>query len=128
MTAETFSISELCKSFDVSARTLRFYESKELLAPVRDGQRRIFSTRDRARLKLILQAKRFGFALEDIRQMLDLYDIGDHQETQRAEIIRRAEDRLAVMKRQRDELEEAIGELQEHLRQGRLILGEPNAD
>ena len=71
---ETFmTIREMCDAFDVTPRTLRFYESKELLFPERDGQKRLFTRRDRARLKLILRGKRFGFSLEEIRQLLDLY-------------------------------------------------------
>ena len=71
-TTDTMSIRDMFATFDVTPRTLRFYESKELLFPVRDGQRRLFTKRDRARLKLILRGKRFGFSLEEIRQLLDL--------------------------------------------------------
>ena len=82
MTDDLLTIRQMCDAFDVTPRTLRFYESKELLSPVREGQRRLFTRRDRARLKLILRGKRFGFSLEEIRQLLDLYEIGDDQETQ----------------------------------------------
>ena len=76
------SIKEMCDIYKVTPRTLRFYEFKELLFPIREGQRRLFTRRDQARLKLILQGKRFGFSLEEIRQLLNLYDIGDQQKTQ----------------------------------------------
>ncbi|MEL7278065.1 MAG: MerR family transcriptional regulator, partial [Pseudomonadota bacterium] len=76
MTEGLKTISEMCADFDVTARTLRFYEAKELLSPIREGSRRLFTKRDRARLKLILMGKRFGFSLEEIRQLLNLYDIG----------------------------------------------------
>ncbi len=79
---KTMTIRAMCDAFDVTPRTLRFYEQKELLFPIRDGQRRLFTRRDRARLKLILRGKRFGFSLEEIRQLLDLYDAGDQQLTQ----------------------------------------------
>lgn len=72
MTDETMTIREMCDAFEVTPRTLRFYEAKELLFPVREGQKRLFTRRDRARLKLILRGKRFGFSLEEIRQLLDL--------------------------------------------------------
>ena len=72
MTDTFMSIRELCDAFDVTPRTLRFYEAKELLAPLRQGTRRLYTRRERARLKLILRGKRFGFSLEDIRQLLDL--------------------------------------------------------
>ena len=81
---KTYTISELAREFQVTPRALRFYEDKGLLSPTRDGLNRVYSTRDRARLKLILQGKRFGFSLEDIRQLLNLYDIGDQQTTQLA--------------------------------------------
>ena len=67
------TITEMCKLFQVSARTLRFYESKELLFPIRSGQHRLFTKSDRGRMKLIMQGKRFGFSLEEIRQLLNLY-------------------------------------------------------
>ena len=82
MDPETMSIREMCDAFEVTPRTLRFYESKELLFPIREGQKRLFTRRDRARLKLILRGKRFGFSLEEIRQLLELYYVGDQQETQ----------------------------------------------
>ena len=95
MSEETFmTIREMCDQFDVTPRTLRFYEQKELLFPRRDGQKRLFSRRDRARLKLILRGKRFGFSLEEIRQLLDLYDMGDEQHTQIARTYEIAQARL----------------------------------
>ncbi len=112
MTDTTMTISQMCAAFDVTPRTLRFYEAKELLSPIRQGQRRLFTKRDRARLKLILRGKRFGFALEEIRQLLDLYDMGDSQQTQLAKTYETAERHLADMQSQRAELDEAIGELQ----------------
>ncbi len=121
--SETFStIGQMCAEFDVTPRTLRFYESKELLFPVRDGSRRLFTRRDRARLKLILQGKRFGFSLEEIRQLLDLYDIGDQQRTQLARTYEVAMERLDAMKAQRDELTAAIGELEDQMQTARDIL------
>ena len=76
------NIQEMCKRFQVSPRTLRFYESKELLSPIREGQHRLFTKRDRGRMKLIMQGKRFGFSLEEIRQQLKLYNFGDHRTRQ----------------------------------------------
>ena len=114
----TFSISEMCENFSVTARTLRFYESKELLFPIRVGQKRLFTRRDKARLKLILQGKRFGFSLEEIRQLLNLYDIGDQQTTQLAKTYELAEQRLVIMESQRDELISAIVDLKDMLGAG----------
>nr|WP_028031514.1 MerR family DNA-binding transcriptional regulator [Gemmobacter nectariphilus] len=118
MPQDVLTIREMCEAFDVTPRTLRFYESKELLFPIRDGQRRLFTRRDRGRLKLILRGKRFGFALEEIRQLLDLYDRGDQQEEQLKRTYDIARERLAQMVRQRDELNEAITELQSQLEWG----------
>ena len=119
---ETQTIQQMCTTFGVTPRTLRFYESKELLFPKREGTRRLFTRRDSARLKLILRGKRFGFSLEEIRQLLDMYDIGDGQATQFQETYRIACARLEDMERQRDELNEAIDELKAQLDWGRQLL------
>lgn len=118
------SIGEMCAEFGVTPRTLRFYEAKELLFPVRDGTRRLFTRKCRARLKLILQGKRFGFSLEDIRQLLDLYDLGDQQTTQIARTYALGQDRLAAMEAQRDELSLAISDLKRQLAWGGQVLAE----
>ena len=93
--AETLSIREMCDAFDVTARTLRFYEAKELLFPIRQGTRRLFTKRDRARLQLILRGKRFGFSLEDIRQLLDLYEPEGSNQAQQSRTYDLARERLA---------------------------------
>ena len=127
---DLMTIREMCDAFEVTPRTLRFYEAKELLAPRRDGQKRLFTKRDRARLKLILRGKRFGFSLEDIRQLLDLYDAGDQQATQLRRTYDLARKRLAAMVAQRDELDLAIAELKEQLDWGARVLasmGQKNA-
>ncbi len=112
MTDDLMTIREMCDAFDVTPRTLRFYESKELLFPEREGQKRLFTRRDRGRLKLILRGKRFGFSLEEIRQLLDLYQLGDQQHTQLVRAYEIARERLAEMQARRDELNQAISELQ----------------
>lgn len=118
MTDETMTIRQMCDAFEVTPRTLRFYESKELLFPIREGQKRLFTRRDRARLKLILRGKRFGFSLEEIRQLLDLYDMGDQQQTQLTRAVEVAKLRLADLVAQRDELNDAIQDLSEQLKWG----------
>ncbi|MCV6825191.1 MULTISPECIES: MerR family transcriptional regulator [Halocynthiibacter] len=122
--SKVMTIREMCDAFDVTPRTLRFYEAKELLFPIREGQRRLFTKRDRARLKLILQGKRFGFSLEDIRQLLDLYDMGDQQFTQLNRTYELAQERLADMISQRDELTGAIEDLRQQLKWGEERLAE----
>ncbi|PJE28597.1 DNA-binding transcriptional regulator, MerR family [Pseudooceanicola antarcticus] len=114
-TEDLMTIRAMCDAFQVTPRTLRFYEAKELLFPIREGQKRLFTRRDRARLKLILRGKRFGFSLEEIRQLLDLYDMGDQQQTQLTRTLEIAQDRLETMEAQRAELDVAIDELKEQM-------------
>lgn len=127
MNTEVMTIREMCDAFDVTPRTLRFYESKELLFPIRQGQRRLFTRRDRARLKLILRGKRFGFSLEEIRQLLDLYHMDDQQQTQYARTYEIAQERLRDMESKRDELDQAIEELKEQLKWGEEIIAKAQA-
>jgi DNA-binding transcriptional MerR regulator len=108
----TYSISELCREFGVTPRTLRFYEQKGLLSPARKGWTRLFSYRDHARLRLILRGKRVGFALEEIKEMLDLYNLRDGQVTQLQVASVKMRERLEILRRQRVELEEAIADLE----------------
>ena len=115
MKPETMTIREMCDAFSVTPRTLRFYESKELLYPIREGQRRLFTRRDSARLKLILRGKRFGFSLEEIRQLLDLYYVGEGQETQLVSTLSIARARLSDMETQRAELDDAITDLRNQM-------------
>ena len=112
---EYTTIRQMCDHFDVTPRTLRFYESKELLFPKRVGQKRLFTRRDRARLKLILRGKRFGFTLEEIRQLLDLYYVGDAQATQLSRTLDVARDRLTDMEARRAELTAAIDDLRSQM-------------
>lgn len=121
-TSDLMNIREMCAAFDVTPRTLRFYESKELLFPQRIGTRRLFSKRDRARLTLILRGKRFGFSLEDIRQLLDMYHRDGTNEAQLSRTFDLATARLAQMQAQRDELDLAIAELQDQLTAGASML------
>ena len=122
MTQKFWNIREMCDQFDVSPRTLRFYESKELLFPKREGQKRLFTKKCRGRLKLILRGKRFGFSLEDIRQLLEMYDMGDQQQTQLLRTYELATDKLTDLKNQRDEIEETIKELQQQIQWGKELI------
>jgi DNA-binding transcriptional MerR regulator len=113
--SDVMTIREMCEAYDVTPRTLRFYEAKELLTPIRVGTKRLFTRRDRARLALILRGKRFGFSLEDIRQTLDLYDRDGGLTAQRQRAYELALERLAAMEAQRAELDLAIAELKAEL-------------
>lgn len=129
-TTDTLSIRQMCDAFDVTARALRFYESKELLFPIREGTKRYFTKQDRARLTLILRGKRFGFSLEDIRQLLGMYDRDSTNAAQLARTLEIGRDRLAQMKTQRAELDLAIAELNTELIEGDAMLqafGKPAA-
>lgn len=108
---ESFSISDLCAEFDVTARALRFYEDEGLIAPERRGLQRIYSHRDRARLAWILRGKRVGFSLADIREMIDLYDIGDGRRTQQQVTLDKCRARIALLERQKVDIDAAIAEL-----------------
>ena len=106
-----FTIGDLAKEFDVSLRTLRFYEDKNLIHPRRDGVTRIYSRRDRARLKLVIMGKRVGFSLKEIKEMLDLYDLKDGQSTQLKVSLKRFNEQIALLEKQKQDVEQAIGEL-----------------
>lgn len=107
----SFTITDLAGEFDVTARALRFYEDEGLIAPERRGTARIYSHRDRARLAWILRGKRVGFSLAEIREMIDLYDIGDGRHTQRAVTIERCRARIAALDAQKKDIDAAIEEL-----------------
>jgi DNA-binding transcriptional MerR regulator len=108
---ETFGIRELAAEFGLSARTLRFYEEKGLVSPRRSGQERIYGRRDRARLKYVQMGKCVGFSLEEIREMLDLYDLGDRQVTQLRVALDKIDARIDRLQRQKAEIDRAVAEL-----------------
>ncbi len=110
---DQFTISDLSAEFDVTARALRFYEDEGLIAPERRGLQRIYSARDRARLAWILRGKRVGFSLAEIREMIDLYDIGDGRQVQRQVTLERCSNRIDLLTRQKHDIDAAIAELQE---------------
>ncbi len=115
MSEDLMTIRQMCDAFDVTPRTLRFYEARELIFPQRRGQHRLYDRRDRARLILILRGKRFGFSLEQIRQLLQLYEPGGANRAQIAATIDVGRDRLADMERQYAELKEAIADLRQQI-------------
>ena len=122
MHQEFWNIREMCDQFNVTPRTLRFYESKELLFPTRRGHKRLFTKRCRGRLKLILRGKRFGFSLEDIRQLLEMYDMGDKQQTQLLRTYELAKNKLKDLEDQRDKIEETITELRRQIQWGKELI------
>ena len=107
------SIGEMCDAYGVTARALRFYEDEELISPERRGTTRLYTDRDRARLTWILRGKSVGFSLNDIRELLDLYDLGDQRQTQMVATLERCRERVAVLERQKVDIDATIAELSE---------------
>ncbi len=107
----TFTIGDLAREFGVTLRTLRFYEDKELLSPRRIGVARLYSRRDRARLRLVLLGKKVGFSLTEIRDMLALYELRDGHTAQLKVALRKFGQQIDVLRRQKEDIELAIEEL-----------------
>jgi DNA-binding transcriptional MerR regulator len=107
-----WTIGELSREFQATARALRFYEDKGMLHPQRDGLNRLYSVRDRARLQLILRGKRVGFTLSEIREMIDLYDLGDNQRAQMARSLEKYTEQVALLRQQHEDIVGSIGELE----------------
>lgn len=108
-----YSISDLSKEFDVTTRTIRFYEDAGLLTPVRQGRNRLYTIRDRTRLKLILRGKRLGFSLNEIGEMFSLYDSEPGEAAQLDHILDKIAEKICLLERQLEDIESVMQELQE---------------
>ncbi|WP_438955307.1 MerR family transcriptional regulator [Cognatiyoonia sp.] len=113
MTDQRLSVKEMCSKFDVTPRTLRYYEYIELLAPEKEGRSRFYGPREVARMTLIMRGRRWGFALEDIRQWLLIYE-NDGNEAQMKSWVELAGKQLDELREQRSQLDLAIKELEKH--------------
>ena len=107
---DLFTVNQLAEELGVTARAIRFYEAKGLIAPGRAGTTRVFDRRDRARLLLVLRGKRLGFTLGEIAEYLDLYDADPSQRAQVALLLEKVRNRCAEMEAQRRDLDEALGD------------------
>lgn len=112
-TANLYSIGDLAKEFAVSPRAIRLYEDEGLLAPQRIGGNRVYGVRDRARLQLVLRGKRLGFALADIKELLDLYDVDPDHLGQLRATLAKGRARIAELERQREEITLTLKELRD---------------
>jgi DNA-binding transcriptional MerR regulator len=113
---EQFSISDLTTEFGCTARALRFYEDEGLIQPSRVGLTRVYSKRDRARLAWIMRAKNVGFSLNEIREMIDLYDLDDGRVEQRRVTVEKCKTHVAKLKRQKADIDSSIKELSEFIK------------
>ena len=118
-----YSIGDLAREFDVTPRAIRFYEDQGLLAPGREGQRRIYTPRDRTRLKLTLRGKRLGLALSEIRELIDMYEPGRDQRPQLERFLAVLESHKASLAQQRADLEAQLSEIAAFERRVRKQLG-----
>ena len=107
-----YSIGELAREFDVTPRAIRFYEDQGLLAPRREGQRRIYTVRDRTRLKLTLRGKRLGLTLSEIRELIDMYEPGRDERPQLERFREVLETHRQSLLQQRDDIEAQLAEIQ----------------
>lgn len=109
--SETYGIAELAKEFGVTTRTVRFYEDKGLISPTREGQRRIYSPRDRVRLRLIMRGKRLGLSLDEIAGLIDLYDADPSEVTQLKQFVDVIRERKSVLESQKKDIEDSLSEM-----------------
>ncbi len=127
MVARMYSVTELAQELGVTPRTLRFYEDKGLIKPQRVGGNRVYLPRDRGRLILILRGKRLGFSLREISEYLDLYDADPTHRTQIDRLLHLVQDRIQLLERQREALEETLDELREIEQLALDAIGKPDA-
>ncbi len=118
------TITDLAKEFGVTTRTIRHYEDEGLLSPRREGTNRLFSNRDRVRLKLALRGKRLGFSLAEIRELFDLYDLARDEKKQLKEFLAKLERRRALLAQQREDIEVMLNEIAFFENQCRKLLAD----
>ncbi|PKR59357.1 MerR family transcriptional regulator [Thalassospira lohafexi] len=128
MNDKLYSITELAEEFDITPRAIRFYETKNLLAPQRAGATRVYNYRDRARLMLVLRGKRLGFSLEDIKEYIDLYDAERSGTEQLAHLMLVGRRRISELEQQLDDVQTTLGELRKIEREAADALTQKGID
>lgn len=123
-TETTFTITELAAEFDITPRAIRFYEEAGLLEPGRKGRNRVYSPRDRTRLKLTLRGKRLGLALQEIKQLVDMYDSQSSAEPQLRAFLAILARHRGQLEQQRDDIEVTLSEIRQHEKRCRALLGQ----
>ncbi len=126
--SSVYTISELAKEFEITTRTIRFYEDQGLLSPRREGSARIFSSRDRVRLKLALRGKRLGFSIAEIRELFELYDVSRDERKQLDEFLARLDRRRVHLEQQREDIEVMLNEINFFANQCRRLLKGKSGD
>lgn len=124
MENKTFTISDLSKEYDVTPRAIRFYEDQGLISPDRKGRRRIYTERDRIRLKLILRGKRLGFSLSEIKDIFDLYDSSPGEEGQLLFLIDKIKKRRKILELQRKDIEAVLHDMKDVEKRAKQALKE----
>ena len=118
-TATTFAISDLAREFNITPRTIRFWEDQGILAPQREGNKRIFTRRDRARLKMALRGKRLGLSLAEIKDLIGMYTSTEDETPQLLECLRVIAKRREALEQQREDIEAMLTEIGQFERQCR---------
>jgi DNA-binding transcriptional MerR regulator len=121
---QTYTITELAREFDITPRAIRYYEDQGLISPERSGQSRVYSKRDRTRLKLTLRGRRLGLSLAEIRELIDMYDVGRDQRTQLSKFLAVLARQRAALERQREDIEAVLAEIDSLETRAHELLGE----
>lgn len=124
----TYRTTDLAREFGVTTRTIRHYEEQGLLAPGRNGVNRVFSARDRVRLKLALRGKRLGFSLQEIKELFDLYDLAQGERAQLEAFAAGLDKRRAILEQQQEDIEVMLNEVRFFATQCRRLLDQPGRD
>jgi len=122
--ARSYTITELAREFDITPRAIRFYEDMGLLAPARAGRNRVYTQRDRTRLKLTLRGKRLGLALQEVKQLVDMYDSPADTTPQLQAFLAVLSEHRRLLERQREDIDATLQDITQHEARSRKLLAE----